>query len=61
MDSNCGVPAALAEAVESLLEAIKAGRTDIFRKILETCETCPGGGIEERKQLVNALGKIIIL
>ncbi|RXG59905.1 Tankyrase-2 [Armadillidium vulgare] len=50
-----GVPPALSDAVESLKDAIKAGRTDIFRKLLETCETCEGGGLEERKQLVNSI------
>ncbi|MCL4131852.1 UNVERIFIED_CONTAM: hypothetical protein GTU68_003743 [Idotea baltica] len=50
-----GVPPALSDAVQSLKDAVSAGRTDIFRKLLEACETCDGGGIEERKQLVNSL------
>lgn len=34
------VPPALLDAVDSLKEAVKAGRTDIFRKLLDACETC---------------------
>ncbi|XP_037782496.1 uncharacterized protein LOC119578901 isoform X1 [Penaeus monodon] len=49
------VPPALLDAVDSLKEAVKAGRTDIFRKLLDACETCYGGGEEERKQLINSL------
>ncbi|XP_071527220.1 uncharacterized protein [Panulirus ornatus] len=50
------VPPGLADAVDSLKEALKAGRTDIFRKLLDACETSSyGGGADERKQLINSL------
>lgn len=49
------MPPALLDAVDSLKEAVKAGRTDIFRKLLDACETCYGGGEDERKQLINSL------
>lgn len=50
------VPPGLVGAVDSIKEALKAGRTDIFRKLLDACEvTSYGGGREERKQLINSL------
>nr|XP_045591996.1 uncharacterized protein LOC123753983 isoform X1 [Procambarus clarkii]XP_045591997.1 uncharacterized protein LOC123753983 isoform X1 [Procambarus clarkii] len=50
------VPPGLAGAVDSIKEALKAGRTDIFRKLLDACEVSSyGGGTEERKQLINSL------
>ncbi|MPC15610.1 hypothetical protein E2C01_008409 [Portunus trituberculatus] len=36
------VPSGLVDAVGSLKEALKAGRTDIFRKLLDACQTGPG-------------------
>lgn len=33
------VPPGLVDAVDSLKEALKAGRTDIFRKLLDACKT----------------------
>lgn len=33
------VPPGLVGAVDSLKEALKAGRTDIFRKLLDACQT----------------------
>lgn len=33
------VPPGLVDAVDSLKEALKAGRTDIFRKLLDACQT----------------------
>ena len=33
------VPSGLVDAVDSLKEALKAGRTDIFRKLLDACQT----------------------
>ncbi|XP_064113113.1 uncharacterized protein LOC135219888 isoform X2 [Macrobrachium nipponense] len=54
--SEIQVPPGLVDAVDSLKEALKAGRTDIFRKLLDACETTDnGGGIQERKQLINSL------
>ena len=35
-----GVPPALVDVVDSLKDAIKVGRTDIFCKLLDACETC---------------------
>ncbi|XP_042215354.1 uncharacterized protein LOC121861551 isoform X1 [Homarus americanus] len=50
------VPPGLAGAVDSIKEALKAGRTDIFRKLLDACEVSSyGGGTEERQQLINSL------
>lgn len=50
------VPSGLVDAVDSLKEALKAGRTDIFRKLLDACQTeSYGGGPEARKQLINSL------
>ncbi|XP_076059863.1 uncharacterized protein LOC143036412 isoform X2 [Oratosquilla oratoria] len=50
-----GIPPALEDAVESLKETINAGRTDIFRKLLEACDKCDGGGEAETRQMLNAL------
>lgn len=50
------VPPGLVDAVDSLKEALKAGRTDIFRKLLDACQTeSYGGGPEARNQLINSL------
>ncbi|KAF2359785.1 Ankyrin repeat-containing domain [Trinorchestia longiramus] len=49
-----GVPPALEAAVESLRDAVTAGRTDIVRRLLDACDSCDGGGKEERKQLINS-------
>lgn len=35
-----GVPPALEAAVESLRDAVTAGRTDIVRRLLDACDSC---------------------
>ncbi|CAL4143853.1 unnamed protein product, partial [Meganyctiphanes norvegica] len=51
-----GVPSGLKDAVESLKDAVNAGRTDIFRKLFDAAGSAEyGGGAEEQQQLLNAL------